>query len=112
MARSEFKSATKVKAYERSKGKCEKCNEPLQTGKFHYDHEIPDALGGPNTLENCKVICTACHSDKTAGQDVPQIAKMKRQKAAHIGAKPKSALAARHKQNTATRPLTKTCNRF
>jgi 5-methylcytosine-specific restriction endonuclease McrA len=112
MTRSEFKPATKAKAFERSGGLCETCKERLQVGKFHYDHVIPDGLGGANTLENCGVICTPCHGAKTTSRDVPQIAKMKRQKRAHIGAKPKSALAARHKQNTATRPLGKTCNRF
>jgi hypothetical protein len=44
-------------------------------------------LGGSPTIENCAVLCTACHGAKTTRQDVPQIAKMKRQRQAHIGAK-------------------------
>ena len=105
--RTEFKPATKAKAFDRSGGKCETCGAHLQTGKFHYDHEIPDALGGSNDLKNCKVVCTACHGAKTTGQDVPQISKMKRQHRGHIGAKPKSALAAKQPQNSATSKVEK-----
>jgi 5-methylcytosine-specific restriction protein A len=85
--RREFSAKTKVAAYERSQGRCEACALPLQTGRFHYDHVIPDGLGGEPVLENCMVLCTACHGAKTAGADVPRIAKMKRQKAKHLGAK-------------------------
>lgn len=85
--RREFSARIKVAAYARSKGRCEACALPLQTGRFHYDHIIPDGLGGEPTLENCMVLCTACHGAKTAGADVPRIAKMKRQKAKHLGAK-------------------------
>jgi 5-methylcytosine-specific restriction endonuclease McrA len=85
--RNEFKAKVKVAAYERSGGVCEECGARLQPGRIHYDHAIPDALGGEPTLANCAVLCTACHGVKTARQDVPQIAKMKRQRAAHIGAK-------------------------
>jgi 5-methylcytosine-specific restriction protein A len=85
--RREFSARIKVAAYERSQGRCEGCALPLQTGRFHYDHIIPDGLGGEPTLENCAVICRACHDDKTHRADVPRIAKMKRQKSAHLGAK-------------------------
>lgn len=85
--RSEFSRKTKVEAFAKCGGFCEKCSVRLMPGKFHYDHEIPDALGGKNVLDNCKVVCTACHGEKTANEDVPRIAKAKRQEAAHIGAK-------------------------
>ncbi len=85
--RREFSAKTKVAAYERSQGRCEACALPLQTGRFHYDHIIPDGLGGEPTLENCAVICRACHDDKTHKGDVPRIAKMKRQRVRNIGAK-------------------------
>lgn len=84
--RREFTAKVKVAAYERSGGKCEACTAPLRVGHVHYDHVVPDALGGEPTLMNCAVLCTACHAVKTTRQDVPQIAKMKRQRSAHIGA--------------------------
>lgn len=88
--RREFTAKVKVAAYERAGGQCEACGAPLRPGHVHYDHVVPDALGGSPTIENCAVLCTACHGVKTTRQDVPQIAKMKRQRARHIGAKPPS----------------------
>ncbi len=85
--RREFSAKVKVAAYERSQGRCEGCGSVLHVGRFAYDHQIPDGLGGEPTLENCMVLCTSCHGAKTAGADVPRIATMKRQKAKHLGAK-------------------------
>ncbi len=89
--RREFPDNVKVDAFNRSCGRCEKCGAHLFVGKFHYDHRIPDAMGGEPILSNCDVLCTACHGAKTQRQDVPAIAKVKRVRAKHIGAKkPKS----------------------
>lgn len=85
--RREFTGRVKAAAFERSCGACEICKARLVPGKFQYDHLIPAALGGEPSLANCQVICDACHGAKTAKQDVPRIAKAKRQEAAHIGAK-------------------------
>jgi 5-methylcytosine-specific restriction endonuclease McrA len=68
----------------RANGCCEgnpygdRCPAKLTIGKYHYDHVIPDGLGGEPTLDNCAVLCVACHKDKTASKDVPAIAKTKR----------------------------------
>lgn len=86
MSRREFDRKTKAAAFLRADGHCEKCRARLQTGRFHYDHVIPDALGGEPVLSNCEVLCEACHGEKTASGDVPRIAKMKRQRDRHIGA--------------------------
>lgn len=85
--RREFPAKVKVAAYERSQGCCKGCGAVLHVGRFHYDHDIPDALGGEPVLSNCVVLCAPCHSAKTTGADVPRIAKTRRQRAAHIGAK-------------------------
>ena len=85
--RREFTAKVKVAAYERAGGGCEECGMPLRVGKFHYDHILPDALGGEPTLANCAVLCSGCHGAKTARQDVPTIAKVKRVRAKHLGAK-------------------------
>lgn len=82
--RREFSKQVKRAAFERAKGYCEgmpygqPCGTKLMLGKYHYDHEIPDALGGEPVIENCKVLCVACHADKTGKKDIPAIAKTKR----------------------------------
>lgn len=78
--RREFSKRVKNEAFERSGGRCEnpECGAQSTPRKLHYDHRIPDALGGEPTLENCQVLCTACHGEKTGKQDIPAIAKTKR----------------------------------
>lgn len=85
--RSEFGPKVRMAAFERSKGKCERCEARLYVGKFAFDHRIPDAMGGEPTLSNCDVLCSACHGVKTQRVDVPAIARTKRLKARHIGIK-------------------------
>ena len=43
----------------------------------HYDHILPDFLGGENDLENCQVIRVCCHVVKT-GLDLKHITKARR----------------------------------
>lgn len=90
MTRREFPAKVKAAAFERANGKCEGCGNKLFPGKFRYDHDLPDWLGGEPTLENCRVKCTGCDAPKTAA-DQTRIAKTKRQHLKHIGAaKPSS----------------------
>jgi 5-methylcytosine-specific restriction enzyme A len=89
VARREFSAKTRQQAYERAGGHCETCTAPLRPGHIHYDHVLPDWMGGEPTLGNCAVLCTACHGAKTAGEDVPRIAKAKRQRINHVGAQVK-----------------------
>lgn len=78
--RREFTKQVRRDAFLRADGCCEgeNCGARLTIGKYHYDHNIPDALGGEPTLENCVVLCISCHRDKTSSRDVPVIAKTKR----------------------------------
>lgn len=85
--RQEFPRSVKAAAFLRANGRCEDCTARLVPGKFQYDHDLADGLGGLPTLENCTVRCTACHSVKTAKGDVPRIAKMKRVRDKHAGAR-------------------------
>ena len=78
MTRREFPAKIKAQAALRAAGHCEGCTRKLLEGDFHYDHDIPDALGGEPTLENCKVLCRSCHKLKTTKEDVPRIAKAER----------------------------------
>lgn len=78
--RREFSKRTKRDAFTRANGFCENpsCGAKLHIGRFHYDHNIADGLGGEPTLENCVVLCKPCHDEKTRKRDVPAIAKTKR----------------------------------
>lgn len=76
--RTEFTAKVKAAAAMRANGQCEECTRRLMTGDFHFDHVIPDGLGGTATLDNCAVLCRSCHSLKTTRRDVPTIAKAKR----------------------------------
>ncbi|MFA1625213.1 HNH endonuclease signature motif containing protein [Rhizobium mongolense] len=90
MARAEFTRKTKQDALKRSSLKCEasgpryglqegqRCNCSLSLG-VQYDHDVPDQLGGDNSLENCRAICVQCHKIKTRG-DIQQIRKSDRQR--------------------------------
>lgn len=84
----EFKAKVKVAAFERAKKRCQECGAgPLGPGNVEFDHDIPVALGGESSLDNCVVRCKTCHDTKTRTKDVPRIAKAKRQEKMNLGAK-------------------------
>lgn len=91
--RREFSKPVMRDAFARANGKCEHCTRKLYTGDIHYDHRIPDAMGGEPTLANCQVLCRSCHLLKTTQADVPAIAKAKRIEAKHLGIKKRSTFA-------------------
>lgn len=95
MSRREFSKQVKRDAFLRANGKCEGdgCGARLTLGKFHYDHVIADGLGGEPTLDNCAVLCTPCHGEKTRKHDVPAIAKAKRIEDRQRGIKKPSTFA-------------------
>ncbi len=76
--RRNFPKPVQKLASRRAEGKCEGCHLRLKRGEGHFDHIIPDALGGEPTIENCQLLCAPCHKIKTATQDIPIIAKTKR----------------------------------
>lgn len=76
--RHEFSLKVKTAASIRAAGSCEECGRRLFTGDWHYDHDIPDALGGEPTIQNCRVLCRSCHVVKTTKADIPRIAKANR----------------------------------
>lgn len=95
--RTEFTKSTMREALTRSKGLCEglladgtRCNVNLWQKARHFDHIIPDAIGGDNSLTNCAVLCVPCHLEKTAKRDIPIIAKSKRVSDRHNGIRKKS----------------------
>lgn len=95
--RREFPTKVKLAAFERCNGHCEgtrpdgtRCPVKLYVGKFDFDHDIPNELGGEPTLDNCRVLCKDCHKAKTGQRDIPAIAKSKRVRAKHLGIRKRS----------------------
>ncbi len=99
MTRREFPAKVRAAAFERSGGCCERCTAKLMPGRFAYDHIIADSIGGEPTLDNCAVLCSGCHSEKTAKLDAPRAAKTKRQHLNHIGARPRSRMPGSRSSN-------------
>lgn len=98
--RTEFTKQTKRDAYERSEGLCEgllpsgeRCNANLVHKRYHFDHIVPDGIGGDTSLHNCAVLCVECHGEKTAKIDIPIIAKAKRNQDKFRGIKKRSSFA-------------------
>jgi 5-methylcytosine-specific restriction endonuclease McrA len=89
--RHEFSARTKALAFERCAGHCEGCTRKLLAGDFHYDHEIPDGIGGEAVLENCRVLCRSCHAIKTP-KDITRIAKAKRNRRKAAGIRKPSTM--------------------
>jgi len=66
-----FANSIKLQVLERSKNKCEICNQPFNP-QFNqtlnqdreYDHWIPYSKGGLSTLENCVILCRNCNLKK------------------------------------------------
>lgn len=116
--RTEFTKKTMREAYERSEGLCEgvlkdgtRCCANLKHKPHHFDHVIPDAIGGDNSLQNCACLCVECHKEKTAKIDIPIIAKSKRVADKYNGIPSRSpkiksrGFARRPPQRTASRPI-------
>jgi 5-methylcytosine-specific restriction enzyme A len=100
MSRQEFSKATMREALTRSQGLCEgitpsgeRCNANLWQKARHFDHIVPCAIGGDNSLANCATLCVACHKAKTIKIDVPMIAKAKRNYDKHRGIRKPSKFA-------------------
>lgn len=93
--RREFPQKVKAQAFLRADGACEgkNCGARLTVGRVHYDHDLPDNLGGEPTLDNCKVLCLECHKAKTKTLDMPRIAKGRRIRKREMGIKKRSSFA-------------------
>jgi 5-methylcytosine-specific restriction endonuclease McrA len=98
MTRTEFSAKVRKAAWARCEGRCEGCTAKLFPGKFAYDHDRADGLGGEPTLDNCKVLCAACHSEKTHKHDRPIMQKADNIRAKHLSLKPKRPWSAFRKK--------------
>jgi len=74
----EFSKKTKLQAWERSGGRCQ-CGCGFKIlGRPEYHHAVPAALGGDNSLDNCRVLDKKHHRQITAEKDIPELAKSER----------------------------------
>lgn len=88
MTRKRLSTRDRLRCFEDGEGKCHICGLPIQTGEpWEVSHPRPLALGGEDTRANRRPAHKTCHAKLTAGEDIPRIAKAKRQRANHIGAK-------------------------
>jgi len=79
----------KLRVFERQNGRCAVHPwEKLRPGHFEYDHALALCLGGTHDELNIRAICTDAHKHKTKA-DVAIKAKIARQRAKHLGIKPK-----------------------
>jgi len=66
--RAEFSKETREAAWQRAGGKCEICTQAFGGRRPEYDHRRAAALGGDNSLQNCRVLCPKCHKEITDAQ--------------------------------------------
>lgn len=76
----------RLKLFEDHKGICCICKTQIMAGQKWIDEHIkPLGLGGSNDITNRGPAHIKCASAKTTEQDIPRIAKAKRQKMASLG---------------------------
>jgi hypothetical protein len=87
-----FSTSFRLTLFLKRKGTCASCYQKIDAGKaWDIDHILPLALGGTNEPENLQILCKPCHQSKTSQSDIPRIAKTKRVKAYHLGARSPSS---------------------
>ncbi len=88
LRRQTFSTSFRLNLFLKRKGTCAACTQKIDAGKaWDIDHILPLALGGTNEPHNLQVLCRPCHRSKTFHSDFPRIAKTKRLKARHLGAR-------------------------
>ncbi len=56
-----FSKTTKDAARLRQDGNCAVCGEDLDWQEEFAHHVHPNALGGPDNVDNCVILCRPCH---------------------------------------------------
>lgn len=88
MSRKRISAKMRVEIFERHKGVCHMCGLRVVAGQvWEVSHEIPLECGGADDETNWKVAHRSCHRHHTATVDIPTIAKVKRIRQKHLGAK-------------------------
>ena len=76
----------RLKLFEAHRGICALCSRPIRGEPWRDEHLRALGLGGGNETENRAPVHIACAEAKDA-DDIPRIAKAKRQKMANLGIK-------------------------
>lgn len=88
MTRRSLSTRERVRLFELHGGRCHCCGGKINVGEaWDVSHVIPLAIGGDDDDANRLPAHKKCHAKRTAEQDLPLIAKAKRIRAKHIGAK-------------------------
>ena len=92
MKRKHVSTRDRLRIFEKHGGICHLCDLKIDGTREPWDvsHDIPLEMGGKDDDENRKPAHRACHRAHTAEVDAPAIAKSRRVRAKHIGAKAKS----------------------
>ncbi len=81
-----FSAEVKRLAWKRCNKQCQQCTRHVTgAGDIEFDHIIPWEISRDSSLGNCQVLCTDCHEEKTAAEDVPAIAAADRKADFHLG---------------------------
>ena len=87
MTRRSLTTKDRVAIFETAHGICHLCGQKIRAGdKWDADHVIPRAITGSDSLSEYRPAHKKCHATKTYTKDIPEIAKVARIKAKHIGA--------------------------
>ena len=78
MRRKKWGKKVRAAILESHDGRCAICGWPIRGNDFDLDHIIPLAIGGPDDVDNLRPVHRSCHRRKTAEEDAPTIAKVRR----------------------------------
>src|SRR5690349_4365897 len=89
MKRLRLSTTERVRCFDDAGGRCHICGEKIDAPRdaWEISHPIPLAAGGEDVRSNRAPAHKKCHAAQTAEIDQPLIAKVKRVRARHIGAR-------------------------
>jgi 5-methylcytosine-specific restriction protein A len=79
--RPSLSKTAKARIWTAGNGLCALCGKPVPPDGpgVQFDHDTARELGGSDDESNLRAVHTRCHAAKTAGEDIPRIAKARRQ---------------------------------
>ncbi len=88
MARRSLSRLQRIRVFDDNDGICHICERGIRPGEsWEVEHPTALALCGSDKIEDMRPAHKKCHSEKTAKEDIPRIAKAVRQRANHLGIK-------------------------
>ncbi len=86
MTRRSLSQAQRIRVFDGGEGRCHICETKISVGDlWDVSHVIPLAAGGKDEPSNMSPAHRRCHQQVTAESDLPLIAKVRRQRAKHLG---------------------------